>query len=471
MPTKKPHAAAKAAATKPATARKRTPPAQVATPDRTDVFISYSHPDKAWVEKLRSHLRPLERANVTVWVDTRLRAGDKWRAEIRKALAKTRVAILLISHHFLASDFIHDNELPPLLSAAASAGTIILPLLVSTSMFERTSLHEFQAVNPPEQPLDLLSEGQVNQVLAQVAQRVDDLFKRPATDRPQPLRPTSAARKAHSTPSVAAPAPVTGTKTPRRGTSKPDAKLAAKSATTKPVPAVRAQSALLVRQSGEWELLAVRHAVIGQELALTLTAATAEQTAFLTGLRRGPRELTSVSFNLQTYRCTLRELNAVIENGRESWHLTAALLEVGTRTELTYNGFTPEMQAQARAELLLLDSRSAEAGLARLLTSGSWLDEISASPLPALYQQLGSSAARFRQAAPLVVSWFLHFTGTVQHLLRLQLTLRGTRLSVDFEGRRDSPYRDAPVALRVQGTCQLDASAARPLLLGPVRGH
>ncbi len=91
------------------------------------VFISYSHEDKAYLDRLRVHLKPLERENlIDTWDDTQIKAGENWQKVIETALERAAIAILLISPDFLASDFIIDNELPPLLSAAANKGTCIL---------------------------------------------------------------------------------------------------------------------------------------------------------------------------------------------------------------------------------------------------------------------------------------------------------------------------------------------------------
>jgi hypothetical protein len=154
-------------------------PATAKSDSRKGVFISYSHADVEWLKRLQKHLKPLQREGVEVWDDTRLKAGEPWRKEIREALAGTKVAILLISADFLASDFIVTDELPPLLKAAEEEGATILPVIISPSRFARTeSLSRFQAVNDPEKPLVQMRRGNQEKVLDDVARAVEDALKR-----------------------------------------------------------------------------------------------------------------------------------------------------------------------------------------------------------------------------------------------------------------------------------------------------
>ena len=104
---------------------------------RTKVFISYSHVDQEWLERLKRHLKPLVREGLDCWDDTHIRPGDDWKQEIRNALDTAQVAVLLISADFFASDFIDENELPPLLDAAKAKGVRILPVILSASRFAR----------------------------------------------------------------------------------------------------------------------------------------------------------------------------------------------------------------------------------------------------------------------------------------------------------------------------------------------
>jgi len=140
------------------------------------VFISYSHVDKECLSRLQVHLRPLIRQNqIELWDDTRIKAGEKWKGQITRALDRAAIAVLLISADFLASDFIIDNELPPLLRSAEEKGTTILPLIVKPCRFLRDrNLNIFQAINNPAEPLMKLAPSDQEDLYARVAERIEN---------------------------------------------------------------------------------------------------------------------------------------------------------------------------------------------------------------------------------------------------------------------------------------------------------
>ncbi|MCP4255275.1 MAG: DUF1566 domain-containing protein [Candidatus Scalindua sp.] len=134
---------------------------------RKNVFISYSHVDKEWLDRLKVHLKPLEReGTIDLWSDEKIHAGLDWKNEISKALKEATVAVLLISADFLASDFIINDELPPLLASAKKDTTVILPVIVGhCSFMENKSLSLYQAVNSPDKPLEGMTKADQNAVL------------------------------------------------------------------------------------------------------------------------------------------------------------------------------------------------------------------------------------------------------------------------------------------------------------------
>jgi hypothetical protein len=120
-------------------------------------------------------LKPLERDfDIDIWDDRKIKPGSKWREEIEKAVTAAKVAILLISADFLASDFINNDELPPLLEAAEKEGAIILPVIVSPSRFLRTqSLSQFQSVNAPTNSLIKMARGEQEEVFVEITEYIE----------------------------------------------------------------------------------------------------------------------------------------------------------------------------------------------------------------------------------------------------------------------------------------------------------
>jgi hypothetical protein len=145
---------------------------------RRGIFISYSHRDRKHLDRLQVHLRPLELGGlIDVWDDTRLMPGSQWKQELAMAIETAKAAILLISADFLASEFITENELPPLLKAAREDGGAILPVIVGACRFTRIpDLSMFQAANDPSRPVATLPVAERERVWVRVAESVEAIL-------------------------------------------------------------------------------------------------------------------------------------------------------------------------------------------------------------------------------------------------------------------------------------------------------
>lgn len=149
-----------------------------ATDRRRGVFISYSRKDIRWLERLEPHLAHLHDEEL-VWSDKDIEPGADWQDEIQSILASCKVAVLLISANFLASRFIRENELPPLLEAADKEGAAILPVHLSASRFDLIpELSRFQSANDPKQPLMKFRGNRLQEEMDRIARAVEDALKR-----------------------------------------------------------------------------------------------------------------------------------------------------------------------------------------------------------------------------------------------------------------------------------------------------
>ena len=136
---------------------------------RKKVFISYSHLDREWLEKLKKWLKPLEQGGLLdFWDDSEIEPGKDWRQAIKDAMASARLAVLLVSQNFFASAFIPSAELTPILEQAQSEGVAVLWIAVSESTYEESPIARFQAVNDPKMPLDTLEPKDLNRQLKDI---------------------------------------------------------------------------------------------------------------------------------------------------------------------------------------------------------------------------------------------------------------------------------------------------------------
>ena len=140
---------------------------------RPPLFISYAHEDREWLLKLRGALRPLEhRAQLAVWDDHRLRAGDLYQRDIEAAIAQAPVAILIVSDDFFASSFIQQYELPQILARMRAGACKVLWLLVGGTGWTTSPLHDILSLNDVELPLAALSPARQQDALIMLRKSV-----------------------------------------------------------------------------------------------------------------------------------------------------------------------------------------------------------------------------------------------------------------------------------------------------------
>jgi predicted Ser/Thr protein kinase len=144
------------------------------------VFVSYSHVDEKWKDRLITHLGVLQiQGLLDLWDDHRIEAGEDWQQEIQEAMATARVAILLVSADFLASRFIQGEEVPRLLERRDEEGVHIFPIIVRPCAWKRVRWLTRLQVRPKYgHPLSDGTEHQIDADLAVIADEVAGIIDR-----------------------------------------------------------------------------------------------------------------------------------------------------------------------------------------------------------------------------------------------------------------------------------------------------
>ena len=82
-----------------------------------------------------------------------------------------------MSPDFIASNFIYNNELPPLLTAAENKGLAVLWIPLSHGPYEDTALAKYQSAHPPPSPLDTLDKPVRNKDWRDISKKIQAAFE------------------------------------------------------------------------------------------------------------------------------------------------------------------------------------------------------------------------------------------------------------------------------------------------------
>jgi hypothetical protein len=111
-------------------------------------FISYSHHDKAALDRLHVHLKNLTRGgHIETWYDRDILAGSNLNAEIARELEAADLFLLLVSADFIASDYCVEREMKRALERHAAGAARVVPIIVEECDWkEMGELRQLKAV-------------------------------------------------------------------------------------------------------------------------------------------------------------------------------------------------------------------------------------------------------------------------------------------------------------------------------------
>jgi tetratricopeptide (TPR) repeat protein len=161
------------------------------------VFISYSHKDEVWKDKLMTQLGVVQQEGLlNLWDDRRISAGEDWYQEIQEAMNAARVAILLVSADYLNSNFILSEEVSRLLERRNNEGLCIYPVIIRPCAWDKVKwLARLQLKPKDGKPLSTKKKSQVETDLASIAKEVAAIIEKSSSAPISEPSPANESRK------------------------------------------------------------------------------------------------------------------------------------------------------------------------------------------------------------------------------------------------------------------------------------
>jgi hypothetical protein len=429
------------------------------------IFISYSHKDERWKDRLVTHLTALQQESVDVWSDRRIAAGEDWLKEIRVALTRAQVAVLLVSADFLSSDFIRHEEIPSVLRRRKRGGLHVIPIIVRPCAWRAIDWLAQMQLRPQDgKPLNRGGSAHADSDLTDIALEVRALMSgAPTSSIASSVRPSQANRSPEPRPKGLAS---------RRRNDFPSTSRSTVPGANRPSRPVEPRS---ISSTGKWILLNGEPFVAssvserdGRDIIVQIPVASSAYGAQLGQIRtkyeNGYAQF-GYAYQDDASLVTLTSASRDSINGKTSWTLQLRRTEnPNWGGEFAMNSWSADDIAQFRASRLLLgdtalpDMVRRDQFLMSSIESFSSEDRHDPLDIPDLWRRYGREPATFIRAARLHIVLALKLSRVCEHILKLTLgPITPTGLRIDFAGARHQAYHGkAPATITVKGTRPLN---------------
>jgi tetratricopeptide (TPR) repeat protein len=140
------------------------------------LFFSYSHKDEELRNELETHLALLKRQGVlSSWHDRRITAGSDFDQTISSELESSQIVLLLVSAHFLASDYCYEKEMIRSLEKHEDGSAVVIPVILHPCDWHSAPFGHLRATPTDGKPVSMYANQQ--EAFAIVAKDVREAAK------------------------------------------------------------------------------------------------------------------------------------------------------------------------------------------------------------------------------------------------------------------------------------------------------
>lgn len=118
------------------------------------IFFCYAHEDEELLNKLKAHLKPLEREGlIDFWHDRDISAGMEWEKAIDENLNTAQIILLLVSPDFMNSDYCYSIEMKRALERYSAGEASVIPIIFRPVDWKHSPLGKLQALPKDSKPV------------------------------------------------------------------------------------------------------------------------------------------------------------------------------------------------------------------------------------------------------------------------------------------------------------------------------
>jgi TIR domain len=118
------------------------------------IFFCYAHQDEGMLNKLKSHLRPLQRGGlIEIWYDREISSGTEWEPEISQHLNTAQIILLLISRNFMNSDYCYSIEMKRAIERHERGEVCVIPVILRPVHWQVVPIDKLQALPKDAKPI------------------------------------------------------------------------------------------------------------------------------------------------------------------------------------------------------------------------------------------------------------------------------------------------------------------------------
>ncbi len=140
------------------------------------LFFSYSHKDENLRNELETHLSLLKRQGaISSWHDRRITAGSDFDQAISSELESSQIILLLVSAHFLASDYCYEREMKRAIEKHENGSAVIIPVILHPCDWHSAPFGHLRATPTDGKPVSMYANQ--HEAFAIVAKDVREAAK------------------------------------------------------------------------------------------------------------------------------------------------------------------------------------------------------------------------------------------------------------------------------------------------------